>query len=212
MAKERFVDNNLVKIRDRLGEGSNSDPESNDEIIRENKRERRAGDVSIHDKEWKRAIFKRWDEYKTLKRDVEFKLNETIDALPGELSASEKRTLLIKDSEEKLKNVLSELESLDDSQWDRHNMAENLSKALRKVENARMDCMLLNSKLNDDRNAPVHGNVSVSQSSVIHEITSLSFNQCFKIGLGFLFPLILGIIVASLIFSLFYYLSLHSYI
>jgi hypothetical protein len=209
MSKEKFVDNNLVKIRGRLMEASNEKSPSNDISNKEKKRDRSSGGVAIQDKEWKKAIFKRWDEYKVLRRDAILKLNEVLNTIPDDCESAEKKISELKHAETKLKEVLASVESLDDSEWDRHNLTKELSSAVRKVENARMDCMLTSSKLGAKKlHSPIQS-ANSSTSSLIHELSSLNFSQCFKLGLGFSFPLIIGIIIASLIFSLFYYISLH---
>jgi len=210
MGKEKFVDNNLVNIRGRLMEETNEKASSKEvNTSKKDNSARSRGSSSIQDKEWKKAIFKRWDEYKALRRDVIIKINDTLMTIPDENALAEKKISELKQAGVKLRQVLSAIEELDDSGWDRHNLTSELTKAMRKVENARMDCILLSSKLSDKKVHSSPQSITPSANSIIHDIASLSFSQCFKVGLGLFFPLIIGIIVGSLIVSLFYYISVH---
>lgn len=213
MAKEKFVDGNLVKIREQLARENlpDNDSSSNDPVATPARRASAsaATSTSINDREWKKAIFRRWDEFRSLRRDVIVTLNELISDIPDSINSEEKRIAELKSAQVRLKSILEGIEAIDDSLWDRHSLISELPSAMRKIENARMDSMLISAKYADKRgNADVVSGAS-KNSSVIHELNSLTFSQGFKLGLGFFFPLILGIIVSVMIFSIFYYISLH---
>jgi len=212
MGKNKFVDGKLVNIRGKLMEESKNSSDIVDlqkvEPIKRNRSLQSAtASVNINDKEWKKAVFQRWDEFKALRRDVLFKLNDIISAIPDDISSAEKRISELKNADLKLQLLVSEIDMLDDSSWDRHNLASELASAMKKVENARLECMIISAKLADKQSGAMQ-NVSTQSSSIIHEIQSLSFSQAFKLGLGFLFPLIIALIVSVLLLALFNYLTL----
>ena len=215
MGKEKFVDNNLVRIRGRLNEDNSKDLNSVGDspaplpLSSPAKTPAKTG-VSINDREWKKALFKRWDEFTVLKRDVVVKLNELLDTLPFEAKKAEKRIEKLRKSEDKVRKILADIEAVTDSDWDRHSFSQELAAAMRMVENARMECMLIAGLVDGEKNntsASVAGG-DRSGTSVIHELTSLSFGQAFKLGIGFFFPLILGIIAAALLLAVINYISM----
>ena len=169
-------------------------------------------DSNLTEREWKKALFKRWDEYRALRRDVILKLNELISSIPENVKDSEKHILDLRSAENRLKTVLASIEELDDSQWNRQSFSKDLADAMRKVENARMDFMITNSKLSIGENklqttqTPVASN---SNNSIIHELTSLSFKQAFRLGFAFFAPLIIGLMVAALIIAILNYITIH---
>ena len=214
MSKEKFVDGNLVKIRDQLAGEKLSDNNSNSSDKSAAAPAMRSSAPAatatvINDREWKKALFRRWDEFRSLRRDVIVTLNELITEIPENIDNEEKRIADMKDAQMRLKSILDDIEAIDDSSWDRHSLISDLPPAMRKVENARMDSMLISAKLADKRGYTDTVSGAAKNSSVIHELNSVTFAQGFRLGLGFFSPLILGILVAVLIFSIFYYISLH---
>ncbi len=212
MADNKFIDGKLVNIRDKLMETSrenDNSPSDTDSALSYKKSERPSGSVRINDKEWKKAVFRRWDEFKALRRDVVLRLNDSLSSIPEDITSSEKRIVELKSAEDKLKKIVSAIEAIDDSGWDRHNLSSELASAMREIENARMDCMLISSRFADKSSGVMQNVQSSSGTSSLHELNSLTFKQKFKFGLGFFFPLIIGIIVAVLIFSVIYFISLN---
>ena len=220
MGKNTFVDRKLVNIREKL----KNEPEANETALEKTveksseepspqKRQKRtlvpAASVNINDKEWKRALFERWDEFKALRRDVRFKVQQMLENLPENRRDAEEKMKVLTSAEARLTRVIAEVEAIDDSTWDRHSLSSQLSAAMRTVENSRMEIMIISAKLADSKSVvPEQGGGTTTVSSFIHELRSLSFRQSFKLGLGFFFPLIIGIIVAALILAIFNYLTL----
>jgi len=215
MGKDQFVDSKLVNIRGKLMEEAR---ESSVGVVNSaNHVESPSGEgrrmptssssVSINDKEWKKAIFQRWDEFKALRRDVLLKLNSTLSVIPEDIALSERRIVELRSAELKIKDLLSSIEVLDDSSWDRYSLSTELAYAMKKVENARLELMIITGKLADKDSLGVQ-NSPQSSTSFIHEIQSLSFGQAFRLGLGFSFSLIIGLILSVLLLSLFNYLTL----
>ncbi len=211
MAKDKFIDSKLVNIRNRLMDDkkNNGSVVDNGDASSAKKPDLPSKSSGINDRDWKKAVFKRWDECKALRRDVILKLNEVLSSIPEDIVSSEKRISQLKESEEKLKKILSEIEGIDDSGWDRHNLSAELAAAMRKVENARMDCMLISAKFAEKPVNIMQNPTGSSSNSWIHEINSLTFKQGAKLGFGIFFPLIIGIIIGVLILSLFNYLAVN---
>ena len=214
MGKNKFIDTKLVNIREKLKNEPEESDAAVDQTVDEPRRQKShkqtsRAPVNINDKEWKRALFERWDEFKVLRRDVLFKLNEMLVELPQNRASAEERLRTLANAEAKLTKMIADLEAIDDSTWDRHSLASQLSAAMRKVENGRIETMIISAKFADSKSsAAVQGSVTNPLSSFIHELRSLTFKQSFKLGFGFFFPLIIGIIFAALILAIFNYLTL----
>lgn len=213
MGQNKFVDRKLVNIREKLKSepGGNSTPV--DKIIEEPRKHKQPhgapASVNINDKEWKRALFSRWDEFKALRRDVLFKLKKMLEDLPENRKAAEEQIRMIADAEIRLTRMIADMEAIDDSTWDRHNLPSQLSAAMRKVENGRMEIMIISAKFADSKSVvPPANGAATPVSSFIHDLRSLTFKQSFKLGLGFFSPLIIGIICAAFILAIFNYLTL----
>lgn len=224
MAKERFVNNNLLKIRDKLkvenadkedlnkqAQASTSSVENRASSPNPRKEDKSKEFSAIsNERDWKKAVFKRWDEFKAVRKDIINRLSERIACLPKEIEHTEGHAIELKQAKEKLQKVLDEVNALDDSGWNRHNFTSELAVAMRKLENARIEFMMQASKIAPANNKSAQLIESSSApNSIIHELNSLSFKQCFRIGLGFFMPLIIAMILAVLVWGLIYYISLN---
>jgi len=167
--------------------------------------------MEIKDNEWKKAIFRSWDEFKAARREVLPRLRGILDSIPDDVAASEKKIRDLNTAAEKLRAVFNDLEAIDDSTWDRASLQSELAAANRKVENARMESMLFAAKFTGDGSKNAVGNAAQPPptSSIIHELTSLSFKQAAKLGWGFFFPLLVGIVFGALLLSLMNYIAIH---
>lgn len=219
MSRNKFVDSNLVNIKDRLSDNgsiakseSSYDSSNNSSKSTDNKRgfgSKSESSISvISERDWKKALFQRWDEFKRIKADLLNRVTERIASSPDEIKELEADILSLKSSCEKYEMILSKLNRLDDSEWNRQNFSTELSSSIRSVENARIEFMVIAKKKRGN------GGVSLVESSqvsnnIIHELNSLTFGNLFKIGFAFFMPLILGIIVAVMIWGGIYYLSIN---
>ena len=215
MGKDKFVDRKLVNIRGKLMNESNEDSPTEEKVAdtpqprrRSVSAQKQSSSVNINDKEWKRSLFQRWDEFKSLRRDVLFKLNDTLSAIPGDLAAAEQKIIELKKAEIKLREDLKEVDALDDSSWDRHTLSAELASAMRRVENARMDCMMIMTKIEGNGHSTGNRGGIERPLSLVQDLRSLSFKQSFKLGMGLFLPLIFGIITAAVILAVFNYLTL----
>ena len=222
MSKEKFVDANLVKIRDKLSESGSGQKQETEQSVGDrsvnssansepsSKAGKQRGNAVANEREWKKAVFRRWDEFKNTKKDIVNRLAERIAAIPREVREFEAHANELKQAEEKYKQLLADIDALDDSNWNRHNFTSELAAALKKLENTRIEFMMLSSK-SASRNTAVPATVIENKgtSGFIHELNSLSFKQCFRVGVFFFAPLILGILFAVLLWGAIFYFSTH---
>ena len=220
MKEDGFVDANLMKISDKISPSKPADtPAGKEEGLgfagdvtepAPRRSGRRKDTLEIKDNEWKKALFRSWDEFKVARREAVSQLRGIVESIPGMVASSERRVRDLRVAEEKLREILLAIEAIDDSTWNRSSLQAELAKAARKVESAKIEAMLFNSKLGESKGGG--GIAAASQArdtSFLHELTSLTFTQAAKLGWGFLFPLILGVLIGALTIALFYYLALH---
>ena len=114
-------------------------------------------------------------------------------------------------SVEKYSELLDTVKALDDSGWDRHTLTSELASALKKLENARLRFIMLSSAMTVRGKSKTDNSVSSAPGkSFIHELNSLSFRQCCRMGFAFFLPLILGILFSVLLYGIIYYISIHN--
>jgi len=218
MAQDKFVDTNLVKIRDKISETAStykersvqneSKNDNSSESVSKSKGKSIQGTAVVNERDWKKAVFRRWDEFKNIKKDIVNRLAERVASIPNEISESESNAEELKQVGEKYKKLLREIDELDDSTWNRHNFTAELASGMKKLENARIEFMMLSSKYSNR----ITGTTMIENKgsdSFIHELNSLSFKQCFRVGLFFFTPLILGILAAVILWGLIFYFSTH---
>jgi hypothetical protein len=223
MGKESFVDTSLVKIRGRLQSSSTEANTSNspEETISANKHPMREVNIPtansnagivIPDKEWKKALFARWDEYRAIRRDVLVRLRSRISQIPEDVRDHENAIVALKKAEKKLNSTLGELELIDDSHWNRSNFSNELGVAMKKVENARLECIMIEggvNKVSSDTQLSSPVGIRRSEGSFIHELASISFAQAVRLGFGLFFSLMATILLGAILLALFNYLSVN---
>ncbi|NOY75059.1 MAG: hypothetical protein GXP32_04625 [Kiritimatiellaeota bacterium] len=227
MKKNEFIDASLVNIREKLPSSSqhNKGEDGVNQGDSPGKTSSTVGPASrtasapspatttvIPDKEWKKALFARWDEYKSTRRDVMVRLKSRISRIPLDMGRLETALETSRVVEAKFKKLLDDLDALDDSEWNRSNFASELATALKKVENARLECVVLeNTIAAQSAEHPSSASVSVGNGSAgfIHELFSISFLQAFKLGLGLFFTLTLAILFAAVLLAFFNYLTVN---
>jgi hypothetical protein len=247
MGKTKFVDNQLIKIRDKLpsealqtseslpttakhSENTNELTSPSDKKTKENKPEKdlvpkstnkvhdasytktqkkQTNSVSANEKEWKKAIFKRWDDFKNLKTDILQRLAELNATIPSEIKKHEEKFNELHKSLEKISILQDKVKNIDDSDWNRHNFSNELGIAMRELEKSRIEFMMIQAKITAQESHNSKQSVSSNSSNFIHELSSLTFSQCFRLGLGFFMPLIIAVIFATILWGGIYFLSIH---
>ena len=215
-----FVDANLVKISDKISLSTSAEESAIEDVglgfggeepASPSKRSGRSRNtLEIKDNEWKKALFRSWDEFKVARREAMSQLREIVESIPDSVESSEKRIRDLRVAEGKLRSILADIEAIDDSAWNRSSLQAELAKATRKVEGAKIESMLFHSKLGEINGGGGAAATPASRdTSFLYELTSISFAQAARLGWGFLFPLVAGVLIGAMTIALFYYLALH---
>ncbi len=168
--------------------------------------------VSNHsEREWKKAVFARWDEFKNVKADMAKRLAEGVSSIPDNIVRMESEVDLLRKSEEQMNKLLEDIRGLDDSEWNRHSFTSELAKGMKKLENIRIQYVMISSRLSpaDNGGSKTLAGGHRSSHGFVHELNSLSKSQLFRLGLAFFMPLIFGILLAVVVWGIMYYVSLH---
>ena len=212
MQKNGFVGLELIKIRSRLAEAKESGikhlekPEAPPE-----KTEQPLPTTadSSRDREWKKALDRRWDEFRVIKRDFTGRLTESLASLPEEIRIAKEQTAELQKALEKFASLLDEIENIDDTKWSKDNFSSELGFAIRKAENVRLEYLRITAKL---KALHREGNAAEGDSGrpLIPEIHSVSWAQGFRIGGVFFMPLIIGMLASAVILAIAMFLALRT--
>ena len=206
---EKYISDDLVSIRDRLGMGRQgaAEPPQPDPAASAQTKQQQA--PISNDREWKKAIFRRWDEFKNIRSDMSKRLAEGTASAPCDIARKESEIIALKHSAEQMAALMDELQSLDDSSWNRHNFTSELASSMKKLDNIRIRYAMLSAKVNDARQ---QGTSSPSRpegySGIIHELNSLTAPQLFRLGFAFFMPLAIAMFISVFIWGVIYYISL----
>ncbi|MBN1864574.1 MAG: hypothetical protein JW808_06700 [Victivallales bacterium] len=205
-----YVSSDLVKIRDRLSAKGQGSAQAKAPVP-ESPGSKTAQPSVASEREWKKAVFNRWDEFKNVKADIIKRLAEGVASIPENISRMESDLDLLRKIEGQMAKLLEDLQSLDDTGWNRQNFTSELAKGMKRLENIRIQYTMISSKmpgnLQSESRASVHG--FQHGPGIVHELNSLSKAMLFRLGFAFFMPLILGIFCAVALWGAIYYLSLH---
>ncbi|HBC87295.1 MAG TPA: hypothetical protein DCZ94_10095 [Lentisphaeria bacterium] len=203
MQKNGFVGAELIKIRGRLSEATSHGER---EAAGQKPAQTHATVTvpppeTVIDREWRKALEKRWDEFRILKRDFTGRLTENLASLPEEIRLAKEHAEQLQSALEKFAHLLDQMETIDDSAWNKDNFSTELAVAMRRIEHIRLEYLRVTSKL-DALQRESYAAEGGESSSLIPEICSISWRQGFKIGLSFLMPVIITIILGSFIVAI----------
>jgi len=215
MGKNKFVDNDLMRIRGKLsevsGETANGIAELNGDDTSEGKVPSpvRLENQNL-EREKRKALYKRWEEFRNLRREVAARLSEKQAAIPEEIRIEELRIAELRSALERFAGMLDELGAIDDSAWDKKaDFGADLGLAVKQVDNMRLEYLRLTAKLAAlQRESDAAENLP-KQVSMLPELNSLSLKQGFRLGLIFFLPLILTILIAAIALVAGIYFSMH---
>jgi hypothetical protein len=212
MQKNGFVGLELIKIRNRLSEAKDSGmrhPESAEPILEKTEGSLPPPPDSSKDREWKKALERRWDEFRTIKRDFTGRITESLSSIPEEMRIARKQSEELQKALEKFASLLDELENIDDTKWSKDNFSSELGFAIRKVENVRLEYLRITAKT---RALQREGTAAEGDPArnLIPEIHSVSWAQGFRIGGVFFMPLIIGMLVSAMILAISIFLALRT--
>jgi hypothetical protein len=213
MQKNGFVGLELIKIRNRLSEAQDSGMKNMGKVDFPAEKDEETLPPSLpdlsRDREWNKALDRRWDEFRVIKRDFTGRITESLAALPEEIRIAKDQTGELQKALEKFTSLLDEIENIDDTKWNRDNFPSELGLAIKKVENVRLEYLRITAKLHALQR---EGNAAEVDSSrtLIPEIHSVSWAQGFRIGVVFFAPLIIGMLVSALILAISIFLALRT--
>jgi len=195
--KEEFISNSLPKFRGRLTDAANhvlnAQLPTNTDSTANNEKTAELAKKAVLDESFKKALEKRREEFKKVRRDVISRLTESIAKLPEDISNHKNMVEEIDKSQASFDEMLNKLNSLDDSKWNQGNFSAELGDAMKMVENTRLEYLSISAKLEKIRGTTSGTVESAKYDSFILELMSLSFKQVFTLGLYFFLPLIIAI-------------------
>jgi hypothetical protein len=210
MRKKEFVSGSLHKIRDKISESASNPGEggmenSDNKFVSETK----TGLKPLSDKNFKKALEKRRDEFVKVRRDVMGRLTQAIAVIPDVIKSYELHIEESKNVEDFFNKMLDELTALDDSNWDEENYSVELGNAMKKVEDMRLEYIRRSAKLDKlKKGAEVSSPQKTSNDSALLELTSLSFGQIFRMGFIFSLPILFILIFGALLVAASFYISM----
>jgi len=212
MQKNGFVGAELIKIRSRLSEAtSHGEKEAvQDKTAHPQPPQAYPSPQNAMDKEWKKAVERRWDEFRSIKRDFTGRLTESLAALPEEMRLAKDHAEQLQRALEKFAHLLDEIETIDDSKWNKDNLSSELSSSIRRVEHIRLEYLRITSKLKAIQRESSAAEGVDSGRSIIPEICSVSWRQGFKIGLVFFMPILIVLALSTLVLAIAMFFALRT--
>jgi len=189
MSDKRFIDRNLIKIKDRLSaQASSSSPKNEVTHVEETM----AAAASAVNKETQNAITQRYEEYLRTKRDVSGTLSKLIPILDEKAHAYERFLDASRKMKEKLSALLTGINSIAEDEWKEKDLTAELAKAMRSIENARLEILRIHLKGEIHPDEP-HNAVQEQRQ----DLTSAPPFALVKAGFYFFLPLIFGLLIAA---------------
>lgn len=206
--RDRFIDNSLVRIRSRLNTPS-ALPLSEAHLAVSPAAPEPVAPAAPVDGAWEReqrqALQRRIDEFRALRRDVAARLTERVAAIPEELRIEGERLEELRHALDKYSALLDQLESIDDNRWARErDCGPAVGTAMRQVEGARLEYLRISAKLAalQRESAAAESPARTGFSSLMPELSSLSWAQGFRLGLCLGLPVIIGVMISALMVAL----------
>jgi len=150
--------------------------------------------------EYRDALKARRDEFVRSRADIVRVLSKTVASLPVQIEESERRLGTLVMARDSLSAILEEVKGLDDANWDQADYAAELSRAMRQVENARLEYLSLSAKTPLGVDSKTE---TAPPASLIPELLSLGGWQLFRLGFFSTLPLALWTLLAVLCLGLF---------
>ena len=155
------------------------------------------------DKERQKAIKRRANEFVNAKKDIMGRLSKSLATIPDDIDACEQKIKLLRQYKATYDELLVRIEPLDDSEWSEESYGYELGKAMKMIENARLEYLSSSARLDKILNG---SNAKVAQaSSNSIDIASLTFKQLFRLGFILSLPMIIAVIFAAIIISISYF-------
>lgn len=206
MAKDEYISTTgLYKIRDRLSQSANGGKNA---AVENESDPQMAGAPVPRERKFDQALQARHEEFRKLKRDISARYAETIAALSEKLDGMKNSAVYIEHTLEFISGKQQELDSLDDD-WGAENYTAQLAAAMKTLDNLRLELIRQNSRLAEKTSTGGNGNDnSRTSTSLLPELSSLSFKQLFRMGSIFMLPLILTTGLGAMIIAFAIYMAM----
>ena len=156
------------------------------------------------EKERRNAVKRRSNEFVNARRDMMSRLTQSLATIPDDIETCDLKVKMLNKYKEIYEDLLVRIEPLDESAWSEDNYTAELGRAMKVIENTRLEYLSSNTRLekilNGDEVAVAH------QQALIADLASLSFGQLFRMGIIFSLPIVIGMILAALIISISYFI------
>ncbi|MCP4177387.1 MAG: hypothetical protein GY756_06450 [bacterium] len=208
MAKNNFVDRNLIGLKGKINTDKTNNNKNIDESTVETKTfstEKKVMGTVLDDKkveklnkEYYKALVNRKNDYFRTKDLVVTTLTNTLGKISLRIDFLNKQIDELNSLDNKLVKNLNDIECIDEKTWDKDEFAIELTDAVQKVERARLGHMVIDTKLD-----PLIGVEKKKEEKQFsnYELNSLTGWQIFRLGFNFFMPLSIGVIIAALIIS-----------
>ncbi len=199
MKKGAFVSSGLHNIRGKISEATTgSQP---DQVGAQDQVEPAASPAVPDDPETRKAVAKRLEDYRRLKKEIQTKLVEMSSKISTDYENHTKRASELDASYKVLEELEDKIELVDDANWTDSVSLQNLAPAMKTLEDSRLELVRIHNKLHihrENSHAPKHS----AGHEFIHEINSLTIFQLLRFGTLFFMPLIAGFIITGIIVAL----------
>jgi hypothetical protein len=207
MARNNFIDRSLIGLKGKINTDNAGVGKKNDDLQNNPKTfdsEKKVTETVLDDKkieklnkEYYKALVNRKDDYFRTKNLVVTTLNNTLGKISLKIGLLNKQIDELNSLDEQLVDKLNEIESIDETTWDKNEFAIELTDAVQKVERARLGHMVIDAKLDP----LIEEKKEEKKEFSNYELNSLTGWQIFRLGFNFFMPLSIGVIIAALIIS-----------
>jgi chromosome segregation ATPase len=197
-----FVSGGLIKVRNNIAEAAAKEGILTEKQTEEEEKSvpQAGNDNKSVNRDFKKALQKRQEEFTRIKRDIASRLTEKMTVIPVEQQELEKNQERLRNSLKKYEELSNRLENIDDSAWTPKNISAELGDAMRELENIRLE-HVRQSTLDEQVNSRHKTLTEKRNDSLFHEINSLSFKQLFRLGFAFSFPAFIAILLGAIIIA-----------
>ncbi len=200
MAEDKFVDTTgLYRIKDKIASATETaavDSEAGQSQEKEAKQPVESKAKS-RDRQFDRALQMRHEEYRKLKRDISARYAESIATMTEKLSSLNASAEAVNASLKLVTEKQHEIDALQD-EWDTENYTAEMAAAMKTLENLRLELIRQNSRLAEKTSGGNGGTAGVS-SSLLPELSSMSFKQLARMGFMFFSPLLITLLITAII-------------
>lgn len=202
MEKNSFVSDGLHKIKDRIATTAPNEDGEKASAPSPSPQSASRSEAKYSSQQLTKALKDRRDEFRKSQRDVITRLTGFLARVPEDERQCEEQLRKLRDSKASLEKLLEEVNQLDDANWSDDDVSSELGKAMRVVENARLECIRSAAKLEPTKSSEIRETTGTLTATRPPDWTTLGFGEWLKIGFAVSFPLIITIAAAAAVIAL----------